>query len=158
MTHIRKEIEIAASPAEVFPWLIQPDLLARWIGGFVGSEPITDPPTRVGSRSRDVLQEGGRRMVIETEITELVVDRRLRVHIRFDGGENDDRYDLEPAGTGTRLTHESDVRLKGPMRVLSMVIAPQLRARAERDLAALRKRVETDRGGAGSTATGVDRA
>ena len=27
-------IEIAASPSDVFPWLIEPDRLARWIGGF----------------------------------------------------------------------------------------------------------------------------
>ena len=29
MTHITTAIDIAASPSEVFPWLIEPDLLAR---------------------------------------------------------------------------------------------------------------------------------
>lgn len=146
MTHITTAIDIAASPSEVFPWLIEPDLLARWIGGFVGSEALTDGPTRAGSRSRDVLEEKGRRLVIETEITEFVPDRRLAVHIRYDGGESDDRYDLEPVASGTRLTYVSDVRLKGPGRLLSKLIAPQLRARAERDLAKLRTQVEADRG------------
>jgi len=147
MTHITTAIDIAASPSEVFPWLIEPDLLARWIGGFVSSEEMTDPPTRVGSRSRDVLEEKGRfRLVIETEITEFVADRRLSVHLRYDGGESDDQYDLEPVGRGTRLTYVSDVRLKGPMRLLSRAISPQLRARAERDLASLRDLVEADRG------------
>ena len=146
MTHITTAIDIAASPSEVFPWLIEPDLLARWIGGFVGSEAMTDPPTRAGSRSRDVLDEKGRRLVIETEITEFVADRRLSVHIRYDMGENDDQYDLEPVGRGTRLSYVSDVRLKGPMRLLSKAISPQLRARAERDLASLRDLVEADRG------------
>jgi uncharacterized protein YndB with AHSA1/START domain len=145
MTHITTVVDIAASPSEVFPWLIEPDRLSRWIGGFVGSEAMTDGPTRVGSRSRDVLDANGRRLVIETEITEFIPDRRLGVHIEYDGGENDDRYDLEPVGTGTRLTYVSDVRLKGPMRLLSLVIAPQLRARAQRDLAALRDVVEADR-------------
>ena len=112
----------------------------------MGSEALTDGPTRAGSRSRDVLEEKGRRLVIETEITELVTDRRLAVHIRYDGGENDDRYDLEPVASGTRLTYVSDVRLKGPMRLLSRAISPQLRARAERDLASLRHLVEADRG------------
>lgn len=146
MTHITAAIDIAASPSEVFPWLIEPDLLARWIGGFVSSEEMTDPPTRVGSRSRDVLEEKGRRLVIETEITEFVPDRRLRVHIRYDGGENDDRYDLEPVGRGTRLTYVSGLRVKGLMRLLSKAISPQLRARAVRDLASLRDQVEADRG------------
>ena len=139
-------IDIAASPSDVFPWLIEPDRLARWIGEFVRSEAITDGPTRVGSRSRDVLEEGGRRIVIETEITEFVADRRLGVHIRSDGHESDDCYDLEPVAGGIRLTYVSDMRLKGPMRLLSRAIAPRLRARAERDLAALRDLVEADRG------------
>jgi len=54
-------------------------------------------------------------MVIETEVTEFVADRRLSVHLRYDGGEQDDQYDLEPVGRGTRLTYVSDLRLKGPM-------------------------------------------
>ncbi len=146
MTHVTTAIDIAASPNEVFPWLIEPDLLARWIGGFVSSEALTDPPTRVGSRSRDVLDEKGRRLVIETEITEFVADRRLSVHIRYDMGESDDQYDLEPVGRGTRLTYVSDLRLKSLMRLLSKAISPQLRARAERDLASLRDLFEADRG------------
>ncbi len=117
MTHITTAIDIVASPREVFPWLIEPDLLARWIGGFVSSEAITEGPTGLGSRSRDVLEVNGRRVVIETEITEFVADRRLSVHIRSDTHESDDRYDLEPVGSGVRLTYTSDLRLKGVMRL-----------------------------------------
>jgi uncharacterized protein YndB with AHSA1/START domain len=146
VTRITTAVDIAASPREVFPWLIEPDRLARWIGGFVSSEAMTDGPPRAGSRSRDVLEDKGRRLVIETEITEFVADRRLGVHIRWDTGESDDRYDLEPVGSGSRLTYVSDVRLKGPMRLLSRAISPQLRARAERDLASLRDLVEAHRG------------
>lgn len=147
MTHITTTVDIAASASEVFPWLIEPDLLARWIGGFVSSEALTYGPTRAGSRSRDVIEDNGRRMVIETEITEFVAERRLSVHIRSNMHESDDRYDLEPLDSATRVTYVSDLRLKGPMRLLSRMIAPQLRARAERDLASLRERVEADRGG-----------
>jgi uncharacterized protein YndB with AHSA1/START domain len=144
VTHITTTIDIAASPKAIFPWLIEPDLLSRWIRGFVSSEPTTDAPTRVGSRSRDILEENGRRLVIETEITEFIPDRRLSVHIRFDGGESDDQYDLESVGPGTRLTYVSEARLKGPMRLLTKVIARQLRARAERDFGSLRDRVESE--------------
>lgn len=139
-------IDIAAPPSEVFRWLIEPELLARWIGGFARAEPITEGPVRVGSRSRDVIEADGRRLVLETEITELVPDRRLAVHIRYEGGENDDAYDLEPVAGGTRLTYLSDVRLTGAARLLSLVIAPQLRARARRDLAKLQAEVEAGHG------------
>ena len=48
MIHVTTAFDIAASPKVVFPWLIEPDPLARWVGGFVGSEAITEGPTRVG--------------------------------------------------------------------------------------------------------------
>lgn len=92
-----------------------------------------------------MIEENRRRVVIETEITEFVPDRRLSFHIRSDGHESDDLYDLEPVGSGIRLTYVSDLRLRGPMRLLTRAIAPQLRARAERDLASLRGLVEADR-------------
>lgn len=142
MTHTMASVDIAAPPAAVFPWLIEPERLARWMGGFVSAEAITDGPTRVGSRSRDVIEADGRRMVLETEVTELVADRRLAVHLRYDGGENDDRYDLEPVDGGTRLTYVSDIRLQGFARLFAFVVAPQLRNRAEKDLARLRDEVE----------------
>ena len=68
MPLVAKSIEINASPEAVFDWLIDPDLLARWISGFVGSEPITDGGARLGARSRDTIREGSRTLVLDTEI------------------------------------------------------------------------------------------
>ena len=53
-------------------------------------------------------------MVIETEVTDLVVDRRLAVHIRSSMHESDDRYDLEPVGSGSRLAYASRHATEGP--------------------------------------------
>ena len=56
MPRIESRVEIGAPPATVFPWLVDPDRLARWISGFVGSEPIGSGEVRVGSRSRDIIE------------------------------------------------------------------------------------------------------
>jgi uncharacterized protein YndB with AHSA1/START domain len=142
MPAITEAIDIDASPEAIFPWLIEPDRLARWIGGFVGSESLTDGGARLGARSRDTLREGSRTMVVETEITEFEPGRLMRVNIEATGMRSDDMYKLTPVGEGTRLEYTSDMRLGGMLRLLAPVITRQLRARAERDLATLKREVE----------------
>jgi carbon monoxide dehydrogenase subunit G len=135
-------VEIAAGPDAVFEWLIEPDRLARWISGFAGSEALTEGGARLGARSRDTLREGSRTMVAETEITEFEPGRLMRVSIDAGGVRSDDSYALTPAGKGTRLEYTSDVHLGGLMRLMTPLITRQMRARAERDLATLKREIE----------------
>ncbi len=81
MPRIESRVEIGAPPATVFPWLVEPDRLSRWISGFIGSEPIGSGEVRVGSRSRDIIEAEGRRIEVETEIVELRPGERLAVRI-----------------------------------------------------------------------------
>ena len=148
MPRIESRVEIGAPPASVFPWLVEPDRLARWIGGFVGSEPIGSGEVRVGSRSRDIIEADGRRIEVETEIVELRPGERLGVHISSSGHDQDDTYDLDLRDGMTELTYRSDMRMRGFTRLLTPLITPQLRARAEKDLATLKREVEADRPGA----------
>ena len=143
MPLVATSIEINASPKAVFDWLIEPDLLARWLGGFVGSEPITDGGARLGARSRDTIREGSRTFVLDTEIVGFEPGRRLAVRIEAKGLHQTDTYELIPQGGVTRLEYRSDTRLSGMTRLLTPFVAPQLRARAERDLARLKDEVET---------------
>jgi carbon monoxide dehydrogenase subunit G len=143
MPAITEAIDIDATPETIFPWLIEPDRLARWIGGFVGSEALTDGGARLGARSRDTLSEGSRTIVVETEITEFQPGRLMRVHIEAGSFRSDDSYRLIPADQGTRLVYTSDVHLGGLMRLMAPIVTRQLRARAERDLATLKRVIET---------------
>ena len=103
MPRIESRIEIGAPPATVFPWLVEPDRLARWISGFVGSEPIGSPEVRVGSRSRDIIDAEGRRIEVETEIVEVRPGERLAVRITSPAGgfDQSDSYDLSARDGGT---------------------------------------------------------
>jgi uncharacterized protein YndB with AHSA1/START domain len=142
MPRIESRVEIGAPPATVFPWLVEPDRLARWIGGFIGSEPIGSGEVRVGSRSRDIIEAEGRRFEVETEIVELRPGERLAVRITSPGHEQADSYDLDASDGATELTYRSDMRMRGLTRLLSPLVARQLRARAEKDLATLKRAVE----------------
>ena len=61
MPRIESRVQIGAAPATVFPWLVDPDRLGKWVSGFVGSEPIGSGEVRVGARSRDTIEAEGRR-------------------------------------------------------------------------------------------------
>jgi uncharacterized protein YndB with AHSA1/START domain len=144
MPRIESRVEIGAPPATVFPWLVDPDRLSRWISGFVGSEPIGSGEVRVGSRSRDTIEADGRRIEVETEIVELLPDERLAVRITSSSHDQFDSYDLDARDGATELTYRSEMRMRGLTRLLSPLIARQLRARAVNDLAKLKREVEAD--------------
>ena len=152
MPRIDTSITIAAPPEAIFGWLVEPDRLARWLGGFVSSEPLTEGGVCLGARSRDVVEEDGRRMEVETEIVELEPARLLGVNITSDLGELRSRYELRAVDGGRiRLRYASDVTFRGlRWRLLAPLVLPRLRSNAERDLARLRRAVEAEVGAAGA--------
>ncbi len=144
MPRIESRVEIGAPPATVFPWLVEPDRLSRWISGFIGSEPIGEGGVRVGSRSRDIIEAEGRRIEVETEIVELRPGERLAVRITSSGSDQIDSYDLAARDGATELTYQSDMRMRGLTQLLTPLITPRIRARADNDLATLKREVEGD--------------
>ena len=147
MPRSESRVEIGAPPATVFPWLVEPDRLSRWISGFIGSEPIGSGEVRVGSRSHDTIEAEGRRFEVETEIVELEPGKRVAFRITSDSHDQTDSYALDARDGATELTYRSDMRLRGLTRLLSPLVASQLRARAEKDLATLKREVEADQVG-----------
>jgi uncharacterized protein YndB with AHSA1/START domain len=144
MPKVESRVEIGAAPAALFPWLVEPDRLSRWVSGFIGSEPIGSAEVRVGARSHDIIEAEGKRFEVETEIVELRPGERLAVRITSSSHDQDDSYDLHARGDATELTYRSDMRMRGLTRLLTPLITPQLRARAKKDLATLKREVEAD--------------
>ncbi len=146
MPRIESRVEIGAPPAAVFPWLVDPDRLAKWISGFIASEPIGSGEVRVGSRSRDTIEAEGRRFELETEIVGLRPAEHLAVRISSPAGgfDQEDSYDLAARDGVTELTYRSEMRMRGLMRLLTPLITPRIRARAANDLATLKREVEAD--------------
>lgn len=146
MPRIESRVEIRVPPATVFPWLVEPERLARWIGGFISSEPAGPGEVRVGARSRDTIEAEGRRFEVDTEIVELRQPERLAVRITSSDFHQVDSYDLDGSHGTTRLTYRSDLQLGGFMRLLGPLVAARLRARARTDLAKLKHEVEAEAG------------
>jgi uncharacterized protein YndB with AHSA1/START domain len=105
-------VVVPRPPAEVFPYLVEPDLMQRWIGGLIEFTPVDEGP-RVGARSRQRVEQGGRTWDVESEIVELVPNRRLSARATSSAFASTLSYALEPVPEGTRLHGTAETRLTG---------------------------------------------
>jgi carbon monoxide dehydrogenase subunit G len=115
--HYRREIEVAAAAEAAFAYLSDFENAAEWDPGIVEARRVTPPPTAVGSRFEVIARFRGRRQRFEYVVTEL--DEGSRIALRGEGEKalSDDVITVAPAETGSRVTYEADLRLKGVYRV-----------------------------------------
>ena len=137
-------IEIAAAPAEVFPWLAASERRCEWMGALTESEPLTEGSPEVGSRFRDVFEDLGRRVELEAEIVELEPPHALTVHLDsrvFEATSSQRLEELE--GGRTRLTAVIETEYKQrAARLAAPVVTRHAQRRLEQDLARLKELVE----------------
>jgi uncharacterized protein YndB with AHSA1/START domain len=132
-------VVVARPPAEVFPYLVEPDLMQRWIGGLIEFTPLGDA-AGVGARSRQKVEQAGRTWDVESEIVELVPNRRLSARATSSAFASTLSYALEPAPEGTRLHGTVETRLRGLAgRVLGGVAARAAERRLVGDLERLKQ-------------------
>ena len=146
MPSFRASIDIAATPAAVFPYLIRPELLQRWVHGFVESRPVTHGETGLGTRSIDVFQERGRELLMTTEIVGFEPGRLLAVTISHSLLEAVSTYRLD-GSTSTSVSHQQDLRFKGAARLFGPFMGGATRRSMEADLGRLKQAVEGDHRG-----------
>ena len=100
MERSEHRIEIEAPRERVFAWLVEPELMLRWIGGLREFHPL-DPEPGVGARSRQVVDVAGRRMDVESRITAFEPGRLVAAELDGKGFHVDTRHELEDDGDGT---------------------------------------------------------
>ena len=137
-------IEIEAPRDRVFAWLVEPELMLRWIGGLREFDPL-DPEPRVGARSRQVVDLAGRRMEIESRITAFEPERLVAAELDGKGFHVDTRHELDGDGDGTLVRAAVHTRLSGLAgRLLGGVVERGAQRKLEGDLARLKQLVEEE--------------
>jgi uncharacterized protein YndB with AHSA1/START domain len=147
--HMHGSIEIAASPQQLFPWLVEGDKLKQWVSWLVEVR-VPDPTVHgVGASSVWVMKDennGGARMQIVAKNREYAPPSRLVLQISVEGeftGEN--VYELVDLGNGrTRLEMDSRYRISNWFgNLMEPVVTPAARKKMVADEARLKSIVES---------------
>jgi uncharacterized protein YndB with AHSA1/START domain len=140
-------VEIARPPAAVFPYLTEPELLKRWVGGLTAFEAVDGESAYVGAKSHQVMVIRGKEWKLDGELTALEPDRFVQARMDGKGLTVTTSYALEPIETGTRLTAtvESDVSLL-VARLFGGFVNREAQRKLRADLAQLEALVESKTG------------
>jgi carbon monoxide dehydrogenase subunit G len=139
MARYRTSIDSDLSPAEAFASLARFSSAAEWDPGVVEAEDLTGGPLRVGSAFRLVVKVLGRRMPLRYEITEMETDRRVVLEAPSSTFRSVDEITFEPRGTGTRVTYDADLRLRGLARIADPLLRLAFRRIGDAAAAGLRE-------------------
>jgi uncharacterized protein YndB with AHSA1/START domain len=130
MAHISTSVEIARSPEEVFAFISDVSRHPEWQEGLLSAAAETEGPLQVGSRVVHRRKLGPTTMATTSEITafdppHLVAFRELDGPIRAEGTER-----LEPAGEGSRVSFEMEMRGHG----VGVLMLPMVRRQVTRQV------------------------
>lgn len=137
MARTEVSIEIDRPPAEVFPWLLEPEKRLQWVSGLVSSEPLDE------DSYRDVVQEYGQRLEATATVTRDEPPHALEVAMTGRGFEARAEHRLAEHDGRTRLTSSFDVKLGGLGRLAGGIVGRQTQRSVERSLARLKELLET---------------
>lgn len=136
-------VEIAAPADVVFPYLVEGDKRLLWMGALKETEQLTEGAPGVGSRWREVFEDHGQRIELETELTQYEPSKRLRVRLAHRGFESTSTQELEEVGGVTRVSTVIETEFKAlAARLVGRVVTGHAQNRLEADLAALKELVE----------------
>lgn len=137
MARSEATVEIARTPEDVFPWLLDAEKRLRWVDGLVGSEPFGE------GCFRETMVQAGRRVDVTSSVLAAEEPHRLEVRSEGRGVTAHLEHRLEPSGGGTRLTSSVELKLGGLLRFAGGVAAAQAQRSLERSLAQLKTRLES---------------
>jgi uncharacterized membrane protein len=136
-TRIERPVEdvaaFAGDPGNAPSWYVNIESV-RW---------QTPPPVQVGSRMDFVASFLGRRIEYTYEVVDLVPRERLVMRTAQGPFPMQTTYTWEPAAGGTRMTLRNNGSPRGFARVTAPVMELAMRRAMTKDLAALKRRLES---------------
>lgn len=139
MSRYRASIETLWTPDEAFAYLSDFSTSAEWDPGVVEADRVGTAPVGEGAEFRLVAEFLGRRTPLIYRVVEYEPPRAVMFL-----GENAtvvsrDRITFETIPTGTRVSYDADLRLKGPLRLADRLLGVAFNRVGDRALAGLRK-------------------
>ena len=132
-------VSVAKPPVEVFPWLLEPDKVPRWLTGLEVYEPLDAGPLRVGSRIRQELAVSGQHLRFMLEVTRLEPPAAAVLRFEGSGFKAAHVYAVRGSGSGSEVTWViSGDTTSFKARLIAPMVQAKLQEKLETDLARLR--------------------
>lgn len=145
---ITNTIEIRATPETVFYWLGDPSRAVQWMTSVSHTEIIKKTPNWIGTTFRETVEENGRGTELHGEVMDFVENKRLVFHLEGAFNTVEVTWLLREQGEFTEVLQQADVRFKGFLRIMSVVIGPLMKkkiaAQARSEFATLKELCEQD--------------
>lgn len=138
MPRAEAAVEIERAPADVFPWLVDPEKRLRWVRGLVESAPAGD------GRYEEVMEAGGRRVRVTSTIDRLDEPRALTVALKGSGISARAEHRLDDLGGRTRITSSLDLRLSGLLRFAGGIASQHAQRQLQQSLTRLKELLEAE--------------
>ena len=141
MISYESAVTINRSPAEVFPYLVQPEKQALW--SDVPMRPVTQGELRQGSRMEVTFGKGPLKAVLGLEITQLIANETMAFKtysgpIGWEGG-----YTLKPMGTtATKVSQQGTLTFTGLWRLLQPLVGAEIKSGEIKELERLKTAAE----------------
>ncbi len=132
---------VARPPADVFPWLIEPDKVRQWMTGLEVYQPLQPGPLTVGSRIRQELVVSGQHLKFELHVTRLEPPSAAELRFEGSGFKAVNEYTVTPAanGGGTAVTWViSGDTTSFKARLIAPMVQAKLEEKLDTDLVRLR--------------------
>lgn len=139
------EVVIDRPPAEVAAFAADPTNAPKWYVNIKSVELQTEPPIRVGSRIAFTAQFMGRQLAYTYEIVEMVPDAKFVMRTAQGPFPMETTYTWQPVGHGsTRMTLRNRGEPSGFSRITAPLMASAMRRATRKDLAQLKRLLESD--------------
>lgn len=122
--HFEHTIDVSQPPGEVFAVLDDVSQTPNWLARCTGIEVLTPGPMNVGTKLRYSYKDGGRAGTMDGQIAERVPGRELVYNYEDKMMRVAVQFSMEPAGSGTRLTHVIDIT---PKTLVAKLVSPLIR-------------------------------
>jgi uncharacterized protein YndB with AHSA1/START domain len=143
------EVVVNRPPAEVWPWVTEPELQKKWVSWLVEIKDLHRTPNGVGSRATWVMEDknnNNQKMEIHSEVTKYDVNRLVEVNLNtppeFTGVAS---YTLTDLGNGsTRVISRGEYNMnKAIFKLMMPLVIPSAKKKMNADFASMKKQIES---------------
>lgn len=146
MARYQATVQSRHPAAETFAYLAAFGNAAEWDPGVLSGEQLDAGPVTVGTRFRLVVPFLGLRMPLTYHVTSYQPGREVVLAATSALLRASDRIAVTAGASGSAVSYQAEVRLRGPLHLLDPILRPGFRAVADRAAAGLARALSRDPG------------